>query len=112
MSTFSYTTGYLLIASGNVSSTTLPVTVIANPTELPILFGEFSGLENTDPTATAQLTVNFGGVIFTTPTLTLSSNQYTFFNIPCMSAATSIPISYSSVVSGINGEYRLDFRIK
>lgn len=112
MSTFSYTTDFLLIASGNVNVTT-PVKVIANPTEIPILFGQLFTAENTDPTATVQLTVNFGGITFTTPILTLSSSPSTSFSIPYpYSGGDSIPISYSSVVSGTNGEYGLNFRVK
>lgn len=111
MSDFSYGTDFLLIASGNVNVTT-PVKVIANPTEIPILFGQLFTVENTDPTATVQLTVNFGGAIFTTPVLTLSSSPSNFFSIPYTGSGASIPISYSSVVSGANGEYGLYFRVK
>lgn len=112
MSDFLFSTEFINISAGDTTGN-LPVTFIPKPDDVPLLCGRLYAIPNADPTATVQLTVNFGGFIFTTQVLTLSSNQDITFVVPFVNVpSSSIAVSYSTVVSGTSGEYFISFRIK
>lgn len=99
------------ISSGNISTTAIG-TVLRDPTEVPILYGALQAIPGTDPTATVTLTVKFGTITITLPTVTMTGITNIPFAIPnTVDANTSLIASYSTVVTGIDGHYNLFMRV-
>jgi hypothetical protein len=102
------------VTDGNVSET-LPLLFLPDTGSIPLLCGQLQANAGADPTATVQVTVNFGPqASLTTPEFTFSSpTQFFTFVLPNMNpGATPQTITYSATVSGSSGEWALFLRIK